>query len=473
MRSALYALAGPMAIVASVLVVLHSFAFRGLISNQYPDVLPFWLPTYCYLGKSLVAGHIPAWNPHVMGGVPFAADPQSGWMYLPPMVLFSLLSCGVAIRWFIVLQPLLGGIGTYAFLRSEGLSRPASTVGGLGLAMPLAGSYLALNLPFAGTMAWIPLLLAGASKYLRSESRPSRLAWMAAAAVAWGQILGANLSDGLALGTLALLFYLVARLLADVRARRRTAGHAVLLAGMLLVALPLINLAVLWPRIAYLPRTSIALGYHRLAELSRQLTGRRTSGLVFGTGTGPTWPLRLTLPPGAYLGAAAFALSFAGLWNRSKRHLTIAFMAFGALCYALMLGGVSRILAPRLGSSGLASFYLHDPSRFRFGLLVALALLVGLGTEAWLRAPPASRGERALMLAPGVVVWGVLPQALGLGVPPWLFVLGAAAAVVALVLTARRPVWAAATRRRRSGCRRRRGRGSPRPAHSIHPEPAR
>src|SRR5207248_3169707 len=48
-----------------------------------------------------------------------------------------------------------------------------------------------------------------------------------------------------------------------------------------------------------------------------------------------------------------------------------------------------------------------------------------------------------LMVIPGIVVWGILPQALGVGVPPWLFVIGAAAALVALLVTVRRPVWAA------------------------------
>ena len=90
--------AGPALICASVLTVLYLFAFRGRLSIQYPDVLPFWLPSYCFLGKSLASGAIPAWNPHVMGGVPFAADPQSGWMYLPAMALFTALPCEVAMR---------------------------------------------------------------------------------------------------------------------------------------------------------------------------------------------------------------------------------------------------------------------------------------------------------------------------------------------------------------------------------------
>ena len=125
-------------------MVLHDFAFLGKLSNQHVDPLAFWLPTHCFLGESLASGHVPTWNPHVMGGVPFAADPQSGWMYLPAMALYTALPCGTAIRWFIVLQPILAGLGTYWFLRSERLSRPAATVGGLMLAL-LAATLAAIE----------------------------------------------------------------------------------------------------------------------------------------------------------------------------------------------------------------------------------------------------------------------------------------------------------------------------------------
>jgi len=49
-----------------VLVELHAFAFGGRLTLQHVDVLSQWLPTYCFLGKSIAAGHIPAWNPFVM-----------------------------------------------------------------------------------------------------------------------------------------------------------------------------------------------------------------------------------------------------------------------------------------------------------------------------------------------------------------------------------------------------------------------
>ena len=91
-------MAGPALVVAGVLIVLHDEAFGGLVANQHPDILAMWLPTFCFLGKTIAAGHVPSWNPHVMGGVPFAADPQSGWGYLPAMLLFSAFSCARAIR---------------------------------------------------------------------------------------------------------------------------------------------------------------------------------------------------------------------------------------------------------------------------------------------------------------------------------------------------------------------------------------
>jgi len=121
--------AGPALIVLAVLVVDHAFV-GGLVTNQHEDVIGLTLPTYCFLGKTLATGHIPLWNPYTLAGVPFAADPQSGWTYLPAMLLFSTMSCGRAIRWYIVLQPVLAGLGIYAFLRSERCSRPAATVGG-------------------------------------------------------------------------------------------------------------------------------------------------------------------------------------------------------------------------------------------------------------------------------------------------------------------------------------------------------
>ena len=76
---------------------------------------------------------------------------------------------GVRLRWrlraLIVLNPILAGLGLFWFLRKEGLGRIAATAGGLSLSMAVSASILAISLPFAGTLAWTPLILVGASGF--------------------------------------------------------------------------------------------------------------------------------------------------------------------------------------------------------------------------------------------------------------------------------------------------------------------
>ncbi len=434
-RQRLAAAAGPVLIVAAVLVSLRDFAFAGMLSNQHVDPLAFWLPTHCFLGSSLAAGHIPAWNPHVMGGAPFAADPQSGWMYLPAMALYSTLSCGTALRWFIVLQPLIAGLALYAFLRTEGLSRPAATVGGLALALPIAGSRIGLSLPFAGALAWTAVALLCAARLLRAERWSARLGWTAALAVAWGQIAAAHLSHGLALGTGALAVYLAARIAADVRSGRRTGREAAALVALVVGSLPLVNLAFLLPRLAYFPRTTLALGYDGLEAAAAGIAGRAPDPFRPGAGVGPGWLLAFGLSPGAYLGAGPLAVAFAGWWSRRHRTLVIAFSSYALGCAVLSLRSVAGALRH---VPGVPVQYLHEPARLRYGVVLALPILAAAGIEAWRHGGGWRR--RAAMLAPGLLLWLALPAALGVSLARLtLPLLGIVASGGALVAATVRP----------------------------------
>jgi hypothetical protein len=435
------AAAGPLLIVAVVLVVLHDFAFRGWVSAQHPDLLAYWLPTHCYLGESLAGGEIPTWNRHVMGGVPFAADPQSGWMYLPAMVLYTALPCATALTWLITLQPIGAGLGAYAFLRGEDVSRPAATSGGVVLALAMAASWTTLALPFAGAMAWTTVLLAAASRYLRASTWSARLAWLLVTALAWGQVAAAHLSHGLVLGTGALAAYIAARSVIEVRGGRRS-GRDVLLASLLLLAaLPLVNLAYLVPRISYLPRTSLAHGYEGLPAAAVAVGGEARAALP-GPGGHLDWPLHLATWPGAYLGAAALALSFAWWRSAVRRVIPTALAVFAGVCYILSLEPVAGALTPLALEIPLGSMYAHAPWRLGLGLVLVIPLLTAFGIDAWRSA----RGvrERALMLAPGVLVWWILSPVVTQPARLVLPVAGAAAGAAALWLAARRGVlsWA-------------------------------
>lgn len=431
------ALAGPVLIAASVLVVLHDFAFGGKISSQHVDLLAYSLPLHCFMGSSLAAGHIPAWNPYTMAGAPAAADPQSGWMYLPVMLLYSLLPCGLAIGWFVVLQPILAGVGMYVFLRSEGVSRVPSTAGGVALALFGAGSIITVRLPFMEIVAWIPWLLAAASRCFQARSWPARLAWAALVGLAWGQLGAAFLGTGFTIGLGAVVSYGAARSWIEIRSGRLSARNAALLWGTVLFALPLVNLAYLLPRLAYLPRTSIAYGYHRLQEIGAELAGiDRAVGRVGVTLRQP-WPLKFATSPGAYFGGIVLLFTFAGWWSRRYRPVVVALSLFGVVSYLASLRTVAFHLLPHLQGFRLADPYLHGPLRFGEGLFPVIAALAAFGFAAWREV--GSWRRRALMVLPGILAWGLLP--LKEGVPPSslrLLALGAIVGGAVLLMSLRR-----------------------------------
>jgi hypothetical protein len=440
-RTALVRLAGPLLIAGTALFMLRDFAFGGMVSAQHVDPLAIWLPLHCFLGKSLAAGHLSAWNPYTMGGVPFAADPQSGWMSLPVMALYTALPCDVAIRWYVVIQPIIGGLAIHWFLRGEGVSRAGATVGGLLLAMAVASSRIALALPFAGTLAWSAVLLALGSRYLSARTWTGRLGWAAATALAWGQLAAAHMSHGLVIGTGILLAYALARTIREIREGTRSGRDALVLAGLLVAALPLVNLAFFLPRLAYLPRTSLGQGYQGLADLEAMLAGLPAHSLPPGFSASWPWPFSFSTSTGVYLGATTLALSFAGAWARRYRHLLVALGTYAALCYVLSLRGFAELVAPVARALPFGDFYLHEPSRFRYGVLLAMVVAIAFGVEAWRDAR--SPRQRLVMVLPGVAMWWLGPLLVGAYAQRLLLLaIGAVVVGAALWAIARRPTLA-------------------------------
>lgn len=434
--NAVRASAGPALIVVAAVLVLNGYSIRAMVNVA--DVRSFWFPEFCFLGRALRAGHVPAWNPSLFGGAPFAADPQSGWMYAPAMALFTALPCDWAIRWMIVLQPILAGLGLLWFLRSEGLSRVAATSGGMVLAMLIAGSELSLSLPFAATLAWTAILLAGASRYLRAATWAGRMWWCLACALAWGQLAAAHFSVGMIMGTAVVLAYLGTKLGASMRRRERSVRMAAGLSALLLASFPLVNLAFIWPRLGFIPKTNLYLGYGRLEVLAAQLAGRSPRPFHYGTTTGFDWPLRLATSPGAHVGAVLLALAFAGWWSKRLRPLVGVFTGVALTTYVLGLDAVARRVPDRIRVTRLGDLYLHNPQWFGYEFLLAMAVLVAFGLQAWREEPSIRR--RLHMLGPGVLVWGILPPLLGAPARALVpLLLGAALGVPLLVGSIRRP----------------------------------
>jgi hypothetical protein len=429
-------------IIGSVLVALRGIAFLPNLTDQHPDILSFWLPRSCLLGEALSNGSVPTWSPHELLGMPFAADPQSGWLYVPTMALSWVFGCGGGIRALIVLNPILAGLGLSWFLRKEGLGRVPATAGGLGVALGISASVVAISLPFSGTLAWTPFVLVGASGYF-SASGWRRIPWLALAAFAWGQVASAHLSHGLVMATALALAYVIARGVRTARAGTTPVRTIVLLSAGFLLFLPLANVAILLPRFSLLSRSTLADGYGALEGTLPRAAGAQdrpipTEGLWAG------WPFAFGAAPGGYLAAALLVCLPMAFRDVGRRFLVMAFAAVGVVAYvltsSLLIGaGWFRDLTLALP---FGDVYLHNPGRLRYLMFVIVPVLGAVGVQ-WLLDRRPSFAEAARWLGIGIAAFLALPLVLGARVERFvLLAIGAAALVGIAWAIARGKRWA-------------------------------
>ena len=102
--------------------------FRGDFLNQHY----VWKS---YLLTRVKQGEVPLWNPHVLSGTAFHANPQVGLFYPPNYFLLAFHSDGeVSYRALEALQlahQVIAGIGMWLLLRSLGLGLGAAWTGAL------------------------------------------------------------------------------------------------------------------------------------------------------------------------------------------------------------------------------------------------------------------------------------------------------------------------------------------------------
>ena len=436
-RRVLVAVAGPALIAGCVLFALRGFAFTPRLTNDHFDILSFWLPRYRFLAQSLEAGHVPLWNPYEMMGYRFASDPQSGWLYVPAMALFSALSPGAAMRALIVANPLIAGLGMFWFLRKESLSRTAATAGGLALGMLMSTSEMAISMPFAGFLAWTTIVLVGASGYRQTLLWSRRLGWLALAAFGWWQVANAHMSHGLMMCTLLVSAYLVSHAIGSVRLGETSWGRAAGTAAVFLAFLPLAAAAILIPRLGFISASSLQSGYEAVDSL------KQTPGIgersIMTNGMWAGWPLAFATAPGAYRGSVMLlALPFA--WRDRARRATVWALGISfAITYLLMTNLL--VTADWFRSAVLrlpfGDVYLHNPGRLRYLSMIALTALAAIGIQS-IRDRPMPLRTILWWLGGGAAVFLVLPLATGgIAVRFLLFAVALPAAVAALVLLAR------------------------------------
>lgn len=139
---------------------------------EYSDLVVAHWPSAEFVRRSLVQfGEIPLWNPHTLGGTPFAADPLSG-LYYPPLWLALILPIPLAFNILFFLHLAFAGFGAYMLAEEEGAGPAGSLLAGIAFGgLPKLVAHVAAgHLTLVLAVSWTPWLLLAAREAARSGS---------------------------------------------------------------------------------------------------------------------------------------------------------------------------------------------------------------------------------------------------------------------------------------------------------------
>ncbi|WP_119068618.1 YfhO family protein [Rubrobacter indicoceani] len=289
----------------ALILALTVFSSRSILTDGITvglDSASQFYPWYSFLGETLRSGELPGWNPHQFAGAPLAADPLSGWTYLPAMILFTLLPTVAAAKSYVFLHLLLAGLAAFALARSLGMRAAASLVAAVAYEF---SSYLYVRdlccFAFSSVMVWLPLAILGAELAIRSPGRVHSLLWCAFSGLALSQILASWLGQGSYYALLALGGYVGYRTLLSppphLRAVPKRLVSAVAVGGAVLAFGFGLAAAGLLPRLEYNALSGLAGGY--------------TEPGTVGGWSIADWRLLFLPPSDFYAGAGVLALALA------------------------------------------------------------------------------------------------------------------------------------------------------------------
>jgi hypothetical protein len=347
-------------------LLLHDGTVIGM------DTATAFYPWYAYLGENLRSGQIPMWNPYQFAGTPFAADPESGWTYVPAMLLFTVLPLTQAANAFLIVHVLLAGLATYALARSLGIP----SIGALlsAIAYTYSGFFFGHNVccfAYSSVAAWLPVGLLGVERAIRSTTWSQRARWWAVGGLAVSQILAAWLGQGAYYALLFLGAFVAYRTLATSPTSLRSRVKAMVLHGgmLLIVGFGLAAIGLL-PRIEYNALSNLPGGY-AAAGLASPTAALTDWGII------EDWSSRLLTPGFHYVGVSTLVLALAAPLLVRARHAVpfFAVMSIGVLVLARWQATPLHVALSVL--PGFGPMHVHAPERALLVWFIGPALLAG------------------------------------------------------------------------------------------------
>ncbi len=395
------------------------------------DIMTQYLQWYTYLGQRLRDFQIPAWNPYLNGGAPFAGDAQSGWMMLTAMATFPFLHASAAFKAMVGLELFIGGFSTYALAR-------ALKIGPAGAALAAVifefGPFLhyttACCTVRANVAPWIPFSLLGIELAAASATHRGRMLPLFLAGFGMSQMYVGFFGQGAVDGLLVVAAYIAYRtLLASPRPmlawRARVFEMVELGLGSLALSLAL-GAAGLFPRLDVIGDMEVSLGYNKVGGYTARPPGLNS---FFASLIGDSPNARALA-----VGGVAFVLFFIGIARARGRFAVSFFAVMTVVTFTLSLGDtpLHRLfyLIPRF-----RDLHEHFPQQATAVVWVGPANIAGAAVES-LRTVRRSRSTYASLCAPfiGLLALKIALRYAGLGTGKTSLLAGAAATVLILII---------------------------------------
>ncbi|MGH2621850.1 MAG: YfhO family protein [Anaerolineales bacterium] len=367
--------------------------------------------------QMLLSGHFPLWNPWLGLGAPLLANYQSALLY-PPNWILMFLDVAWGQTLLVMLHLIWAGAGMAVLIRRLGFGRFAQTMAGLCFGMSgylvARSGFLSIN----AAAAWLPWVIVAAERALNGR----RLAGIALLGLALGMQWLAGHAQ-----TAAYTWVFCAAWM-GYRGWMQACGSGLSKAiiGLGLSSALAFGLAAvqLIPTLEYLGQSDRSAGLDPEFALNYSFWPWRLLGLVapdlFGNPrSGNFWGYGNYWEDHLYLGSLPILLAVGALISRGGDRMKRFLLAAGGVAFVLALGK-NTPLFPWLFRSVPAFALFQAPTRWNLLLVFSLAMLAGIGADAW----QAASGRRLYWLrlgaagAAAAVVAGALGGRLLPGIEP-------------------------------------------------------
>ncbi|MDO8672462.1 MAG: hypothetical protein Q7O66_13685, partial [Dehalococcoidia bacterium] len=158
--------------IAVILVVDLLFFFKAILYGEIffeRDTSVFYYPIMSTISSSIQNWTLPLWTPNIFGGFPLFADGEAGLFYPPVAALVYFLPPEQAFIWVTISHFFMAGLFTFVFLRTLGLGRFGSLVGGI--SFMLGGFTIAQlhHVNLSNSAIWLPLILCFVERSMQSR----------------------------------------------------------------------------------------------------------------------------------------------------------------------------------------------------------------------------------------------------------------------------------------------------------------